>query len=257
MPNRIIKESICTSENIDQLSTFAECTFYRLLVNCDDYGRMDARPKILASKLYPLKDVRTEQIEKALRELASAELVILYDVCGKPFLQTVTWERHQQIRAKKSKYPAPDSGAQANAETCKQMIANDSKCHRNPIQSESNPNPNPKRESNAHACACVADSPPTAEEVAEYAKANGLTLDAQRFVDFYSGKGWMVGKEPMHDWQSMVRCWVSRDRDKGTGTAQKANPALNYQQRQYTDADFNDDFYFDPIAGGYKKAGGA
>ena len=43
MPNRIIKESICTSENIDQLSPFCETVFYRLIVNVDDYGRIDAR----------------------------------------------------------------------------------------------------------------------------------------------------------------------------------------------------------------------
>ena len=137
MPNRIIKESICTSDNLDQLSAFQETMFYRLLVNCDDYGRMDARPKILAAKLFPLKDIRTSQIEESLRALTSAELVIIYEVDGKPFLQMKTWERHQQIRAKKSKYPSPESGNIVSDRTCKQMIADDSKCPRNPIQSES------------------------------------------------------------------------------------------------------------------------
>jgi hypothetical protein len=144
MPNRIIKESICTSDNIDQLSAFQETMFYRLIVNCDDYGRMDARPKILASKLFPLKDIRTAQIEDGLRALTSAELVIIYEVDGKPFLQMKTWERHQQIRAKKSKYPSPESGKNVSDSICNQMIADDSKCPRNPIQSESESNPNPK-----------------------------------------------------------------------------------------------------------------
>ena len=130
MPNRIIKESICTSENIDQLSSFQETVFYRLLVNCDDYGRMDARPKILAARLFPLKDIRAAQMEDALRALTSAELVTLYEVGGKPFLQMKTWERHQQIRAKKSKYPSADEGR------CNHMISSDIKCPRNPIQSE-------------------------------------------------------------------------------------------------------------------------
>ena len=56
MPNRIIKESICTSETIDQMSWFEECFYHRLWTACDDYGRMDARPAILKSKLFPLKD---------------------------------------------------------------------------------------------------------------------------------------------------------------------------------------------------------
>ena len=41
MPNRIIKESICTSDNVDQLTAFEETVFVRLIVNCDDFGRMD------------------------------------------------------------------------------------------------------------------------------------------------------------------------------------------------------------------------
>ena len=38
MPNRIIKESICTSENIAALSMGAEVLFYHLIVKADDYG---------------------------------------------------------------------------------------------------------------------------------------------------------------------------------------------------------------------------
>lgn len=137
MPNRIIKESICTSEEVDRLSAFQEIFFYRLIVNCDDYGRMDARPKILASKLFPLKDIRAGQIEDALRGLTSAELVILYTVDGKPFLQMKTWNRHQTIRAKNPKYPAPESGVIADESRCKQTQADESRCSRNPIQKES------------------------------------------------------------------------------------------------------------------------
>jgi hypothetical protein len=136
MPNRILKESICTSDSIDQLSAFEETVFYRLIVNCDDYGRFDGRPKIIASKLFPLKDIRAAQIESALRKLTSAELVTLYTVGGKPFLQMKTWDRHQQIRAKKSRYPGPDDAIREPANICKQMISDDSKCPRNPIQSE-------------------------------------------------------------------------------------------------------------------------
>lgn len=141
MPNRILKESICTSDSLDKLNSFQENVFYRLIVNCDDFGRMDARPKVLASRLYPLKDIRAEQIENALQALSSAGLVILYQVDGKPFVQMKTWERHQQIRAKKSKYPAPESQTQNKMKkpdnNCNQMQSDDNECPRNPIQ----PNP--------------------------------------------------------------------------------------------------------------------
>ena len=140
MPSRILKESICTSDSLDKLTAFQENVFYRLIVNCDDFGRMDARPRILASRLYPLReDIRVKQLMDALQALSSAELVILYQVDGKPFLQMRTWERHQQIRAKKSKYPAPENQPQKQMPksdiNCNQPKSDDYKCPRNPIQS--------------------------------------------------------------------------------------------------------------------------
>lgn len=176
MPNRILKESICTSDNIDKLSAFEETVFYRLIVNCDDYGRFDGRPKIIASKLFPLKDIRTTQIESALRTLTSAELVILYEVDGKPFLQMKTWDRHQQIRAKKSKYPAPDDGNIAHENICNQMISDDSKCPRNPIviQSES------ESESESNICAEVNPAPPVATLTLVDGTVYGITEDDYR-----------------------------------------------------------------------------
>ncbi len=132
MPNRIIKESICTSETLNSLTDFEENFFYKLIVNCDDYGRFDARLAILKSRLYPLRERLTlKNIEDALSSLARVGCVELYEVDGKPFLRLPTWEVHQQVRAKKSKYPAP--GAIGN-----QLKSDDIKCPRNPIQSESN-----------------------------------------------------------------------------------------------------------------------
>ncbi len=187
MPNRIIKESICTSDNIDQLSAFQETMFYRLIVNCDDYGRFDGRPKILASKLFPLKDIRVQQIEDGLRALTSAELVILYEVDGKPFLQMKTWDRHQQIRAKKSKYPAPGSNGNQDVNICKQMISDVSKCPRNPIQSESesnpNPYPNPRQTATAETPFGTIELDPLIIKVQK--ELNGLTdTHYQRLEDF-------------------------------------------------------------------------
>ena len=72
-------------------------------------------------------------------------MCFLYEVGGKRFLKMTSWERHQQIRATRSKYPTPDSeGCNMIPDDCNgnQLISDDCKCPRNPIQSESNPNPN-------------------------------------------------------------------------------------------------------------------
>lgn len=130
MPNRILKESICSSEEIDSLSWFEEVLFYRLIVKCDDYGRYDGRLKFVKNSCFPLKDITEKDVEKALWKLSAVGLVRAYESQGRPYLQLVTWEQHQNIRAKKSKYPEFD-------ETCIQMYSSESGCSRNPIQSVS------------------------------------------------------------------------------------------------------------------------
>jgi DnaD/phage-associated family protein len=141
---------------------------------------MDGRAAVLRARLFPLKDVRTSQIEDALRELASVELVNTYSVDGKPFVRLPGWDRHQQIRAKKSKYPAPD-------ETCNQMISSDYKCPRNPIQSESNPNPNPEAESK-RARTDADDDRPDFNTVEVYATNNLASMTAGNMEEFASFK---------------------------------------------------------------------
>lgn len=139
MPNRIIKESICTSESIDELGWFEEVFFYRLMVNVDDYGRLDARPAILKAKLFPLKNVTLKQVEQALIKLSTAGMVLVYEYDRKPFLQLCAWSKHQQIRNQKSKYPSPDeknSQLMTIEINCNQLQSNVPV-----IQSESNPNP--------------------------------------------------------------------------------------------------------------------
>ena len=110
MPNRFIKESICTSDTIDQLSWFDEVVFYRLIVNCDDFGRFDGRGEIIKSRLFPLKD-------------GKITVKSVVESINRPYLQLSTWDKHQQTRATKSKYPAFDG-------TCKQLISSDNECPR-------------------------------------------------------------------------------------------------------------------------------
>lgn len=64
-------------------------------------------------------------------------------------------------------------------------------------------------------------SPPSVDEVRayanEYATKKGIEpIDAERFCDFYTSKGWMVGKNEMKDWKACVRTWC-RDAVPGSG----------------------------------------
>lgn len=141
MPNRIIKESICRSDSIDSLSWFEEVLFYRLIVVCDDYGRFDGRPAVVKGSCFPLKEnITKKQIADALEKLSTVGLVRGYEVQGRPYLQLTAWDKHQQRRAKNSKYPAPET-------QCNHMISNDSKCPRGIEESRNRES----RSENAHA----------------------------------------------------------------------------------------------------------
>lgn len=108
MPNRLLKEGIVDSSLINELTPEEEVFFYRLLVVCDDFGRMDARLPILKSRCFPLKDsVKLEKIDGWLRSLVRQELAICYQVDGKPYLEILKWE--QRVRSK-GKYPSADCG---------------------------------------------------------------------------------------------------------------------------------------------------
>ena len=72
-------------------------------------------------------------------------------------------------------------------------------------------------------------SPPTLEEVKEYCFVRGNQVDAEQFIDFYSSKGWMVGKNPMKDWKACVRTWEKRDSQK----ADKGNKVANQLEQSY------------------------
>ena len=125
MPNRIIKEQICTSPDISILSWFGEVLFYRLIVSCDDFGRCDGHPAIIKGRLFPLKNVTVKEIEAALTDLENNQMIVRYEVGGREFIQLTNWERHQSRRAKNSKFPAPEDGTPiAGASKRKQVLAN-------------------------------------------------------------------------------------------------------------------------------------
>ena len=143
MPDRLINESIRTSEKINSLTWFQEVLFTRLLTAVDDFGRFDARPAILKASLFPLKkDVTEQTIVDSLDKLAIIGLVNLYEVGGKPYLCLPTWADHQRVRNKRSKYPEPVI-CQRSAANCGELPQNAARIQSNPIriQSESNPNP--------------------------------------------------------------------------------------------------------------------
>ena len=150
---------------------------------------------------------------------------------SKPYLYLPSWEVHQQVRAKRSKYPSPE-------DACNHMISHDIKCARNPIQSES------ESESEIEANASCAepetastppvillplndgtDYPVSEEQCQEWA---GLYPAVDVIQQLRNMKGWLIGnpgrKKTKRGIVRYITGWLAREQDrcgaKGQGKPQ-------------------------------------
>lgn len=251
MPNRILKESICRSEEIDSLSWFEEVLFYRLIVICDDFGRYDGRAKIIKGSCFPLKDVTEKDIDRALGKLSAVGLVRVYEAQGRPYLQLVTWADHQRIRNQKSKYPEFSQDCKlllSNDSNGQQKDASDNKCVRNPIQSESESNTDIYSKLQA---AAEPPAPPvitlllnTGEEYPIMQEDVNAWMELYPAVDVMQElrkmKGWCMDNPRKRKTQKGIRrfigSWLAREQDKG------GRPSVNYESRSMPNVRNNNNF---------------
>lgn len=83
--------------------------------------------------------------------------------------------------------------------------------------------------------------PPTSEDVRKYCQEHGYSIDSDYFVDFYTAKDWMIGKNKMKDWKAAVRNWARTQRQELTAngsrrqesTAKSKNRFHNLEEHGY------------------------
>ncbi len=70
---------------------------------------------------------------------------------------------------------------------------------------------------------------PTLEEVKAYCQERKNKVDPERFVDYYTAKGWKIGKQSMKDWKAAVRTWEKNNFEnaKPEPEPQENNPEFN------------------------------
>ncbi len=106
MPTRILREGIITSEAVNALSERAELFYRKLMSIVDDYGRFFANVDLIRAACYPLRisDVSSDEVSDFLDECESENLILIYEVGGKEYLQLSKFK--QQTRSP-SKFPSP------------------------------------------------------------------------------------------------------------------------------------------------------
>jgi len=272
MPNRILRESICYSETIDQLSEFGETMFYRAIVQADDYGILTANPLLVKAKLFPLKaNSYVEKCEAGLIELEAAGLIVRYEVGRKPYLIFPTWQKYQRIRKSIPKNPLPegykimpDGTLAASCGNSPQLAAS---CGLNPYP---NPDPNPDPDPTPMApLTAPREEPPIADAPAQQAPATeGISIvfplkdgsewtirpdQIRRMIETYPNLDVHAELMHMRMWcennpaqrktkagiNRFINGWLSRsEAQRLEREAKAAPPQRQTKQQQYTQRDY-------------------
>lgn len=238
MPNRIIKESLCTSEKVAALTDFEFRLWIGLILCVDDAGRGDARAAVLRGRIFPLRErVSIKDVESALHGLAAKGCVSLYTVGGKPYFWFPTWTKHQRIRDCKPKYPGPeDAEAPQFAASCRDLPQAAADCRGLPPESESNPNPEsegscPEQASPASEPAVIALPANTGEEVpitaVQAAEWQGLYPAVDVMQQLRQMRGWLLSnpkkRKTAGGMPRFVNAWLAKEQNRG-GAPDKAPP---------------------------------
>ena len=65
---------------------------------------------------------------------------------------------------------------------------------------------------------------PTVDDVKAWADAEGVSIDAERFVAYYEDKDWMTGDTPIRDWTKVAKKWAVTERKAASKPPEPKKP---------------------------------
>lgn len=152
-------------------------------------------------------------------------------------------QRYKEACAARSEAGKKGGRPKANASDKKQMVSEESKkskCFSEKAKKADDDNEydNDLKENTLEGVKEKRFAPPTLQEVKDYCLKMGYThVDAERFIDYYTSNGWMVGKNRMKDWKAAVRNWDRREknpqRQDGAAEVAKKNRFHNLEEHGY------------------------
>lgn len=229
MPNRIVRESILTSDRVESLDAASEVFYRRLMSKVDDYGRYDARPSILRTSLFPLRvdRVREADCTRWMAACQKAGLIALYSHAGKPYLEMANtgWQARSP-----SKYPEPPRDL---ANICEQVQTNahlvvDVGVVVSDEEQDASPTATPPSRADAKGQRLPQGWRP-APDLLEWAKGKRPDLDLadelDRFRDYWNAQPGAKGRKT--DWPATYRNWIRGANGKPAGKFQPQTPPHN------------------------------
>lgn len=124
------------------------------------------------------------------------------------------------------------------------LVETEVKQNRNASETEVNTNKNIRTEEVKNNTKSIKATnkfvPPTLDDVKAYCQERKNNVDPEKWIDFYSSKGWMVGSNKMKDWKAAVRTWERSDKpNKSTSSkpSTKPNSFNSFDNKQDYDMD--------------------
>jgi hypothetical protein len=198
--SRVIKPEFWSDEKLAKVSLQARLVFIGLWMTSDDAGTTKGHPIWLKSQIFPYDEITIKQFETWLNELIQLKRVLPYDVNGEKYLYIPGFIKHQKIS-----HPSP-----AKNPIPPESLRNDSGITLEQTETETETETETKR----------GFIPPELSEVSAYCQERKNNVDPQTWIDFYTAKGWMIGKNKMKDWKAAVRTWEK----PSNGTKQHIDP---------------------------------
>ena len=227
---RMFAKTIVTSDAFLDMPPTARCLYFTLGMFADDDGFVNNPKSIMRQVGATTDDMRILIEKKFVLAFESGVIVIKH------------WRIHNYIRGDRkheTKYAdeyalldVDENGAyticQPNDNQLTDMCHTEVRLGKDSIgkvNNNTNSNTNKRGQTKRF-------TPPSKEEVQAYIAEKGYSVDAERFIDYYTANGWMVGKNRMKDWKAAVRNWErSNGANTGTGNRERSRISETTGQR--------------------------
>lgn len=115
---RSIHPDACRSRKLAAVTAEAERVYWRLQPQCDDDGRVEDEPDVLASLMFQVqREITAEMVDEWLWELAEGELLDRYEAGGVAYLEVRKWSTYQHPQRKKDSAIPPAQGRGSRTRT--------------------------------------------------------------------------------------------------------------------------------------------
>lgn len=208
---RMFTKRITESDSFLDMPSSTQMLYFHFSMNADDDGFVNNPKKI--QKMCGASD-------DDFKLLIAKSFIILFD---SGIIVIKHWKMHNYIQADRYRptdYVEEKSmlGIKSNKAYTLDVSKMDTECIQNgyigKVSIDKDSKDKDSKEESAIEEKAKRFYPPTLDELKQYCEERKNNIDPMAFIDFYSSKGWMIGKNRMKDWKAAVRTWERKRKEQ-------------------------------------------